>query len=54
MFSTVNPDLLKDIKATYIVNQTAKSLGFYKEETYKHIDYKNSIIEPLTRIFDRL
>ena len=34
MFSTVNPDLLKDIKATYTVNQTVKSLGFYKEETY--------------------
>lgn len=54
MFSTINPDILNNIKTTYIVNQTARSLGFYKHETYKHIDYKNSIVEPLTRILDRI
>lgn len=54
MFSTVKQELLDKIKATYVCRQKARSLGFYSAETYKHIDYKNSIVEPLSRIFDRL
>ena len=54
MFSTVRPNLIRSAKTTYAAGQKARSLGFYREEMYKHIDYKNSIIEPLSRIFDRL
>ena len=54
MFSTVKPDILRKMKFTYAVGVKAVSLGFYEQEMYKHIDYKNSIVEPLSRIFDRI
>jgi len=54
MFSTVRPGVYGPAKTSLVSRQTVRSLGFYREETYKHIDYVGSIVEPLTRILDRL
>ena len=54
MFSTVRQDKLDNTKATFAAGQKAISLGFFKQETYKHIDYVGSIVQPLSRILDRL
>ncbi len=42
----------KNASTILIKNQTASILGFLKSECVKNIDYVNSIIDPLTRIFD--
>ena len=42
----------KDASTLLIQNQTAKILGYLKTECNKNIDYVESIINPLTRIFD--
>ena len=44
MFSTVRQDKLDNAKATFTASQKAISLGFFKQETYKHIDYVGSIV----------
>lgn len=54
MFSTVRQDKLDNAKATFTAGQKAISLGFFKQETYKHIDYVESIVQPLSRVLDRL
>ena len=54
MFSSVRHDKLDKAKATLAARQKAVSLGFYKQETYKHIDYVQSIMQPLSRILGRL
>ena len=54
MFSTVRQDKLDNAKATFTARQKAISLGFFKQETYKHIDYVESIVQPLSRVLDRL
>ena len=54
MFSTVRQDKLDNAKTTFVAGQKVISLGFFKQETGKHIDYVNSIVQPLSRILDRL
>lgn len=54
IFSTVDQNNIAAAKVTYAPPQKARSLGFYAEETFKHIDYIESIMRPLSRIFDRL
>lgn len=54
MFSTVRRDKLSKAKATFVSGQKAVSLGFFRQETFKHIDYVNSIVQPLSRVLDRL
>jgi len=54
MFSSVGHDRLDKAKATFSAGQKAVSLGFFSQETAKHIDYVNSIAQPLSRILDRL
>lgn len=54
LFSSANQTVLNNVSFISIRNQEAQSLGFYKKECKKIINYKNSIVDPLTVIFDKL
>lgn len=54
LFSTANQSVINNASLVYIKNQNASSLGFYNKECSKIINYKKSIVEPLTMIFDKL
>ena len=54
LFSSANQTVLNNVSFISIRNQEAQSLGFYKKECKKIINYKNSIVDPLTIIFDKL
>lgn len=54
LFSSANQTVLNNVSFISIRNQEAQSLGFYKKECKKIINYKNSIVDPLIVIFDKL
>lgn len=52
-FSNVqNTDIMKKASTFYIKNQVGTVLGFDSVQTKKHVSYLESIMNPLTRIFD--
>ena len=53
-FSNINVNQYKQFDTFLIKNQTASILGYKKLECDKIIDYSNSILKPLSRIFDIL
>ena len=53
-FSNINVNQYKQFDTFLIKNQTASILGYKKIECDKIIDYSNSILKPLSRIFDIL
>lgn len=52
LFSNVNKDSYEKVSTLAIVNQDAVSLGFYGFDCKKSISYMNSIMRPLTQLFD--
>lgn len=53
-FTTIKDKKLLDSSLFLVENQVFKTLGFYENECFKTINYKTSIIEPLTQILNHI